>query len=281
MTERMRLIQCLAAFCLLALLQGCVPIYCAVKYSRTPDTKPIELFDWTTSKGYDSQPDLDHLVIKHTDNPPGWVLFENYDHWLYVATEQIQLDEAGAFLAILPDRDMRSETDFIRFTNDANVYTKANLSVVIEEDTYPQALEVEAWLRQTFGRLIAPFMGKSGEAFITDDFSRFACCPPRVAITTTHADGTATTRRYTLPNAEDDYWEQYGTLISEDGQFLYIYFQHSGAIILLWDDNLHSPVRAVPRGEDARGVTEHTRRVSIPTHPLGLINPRCSSQCLR
>jgi len=132
---------------------------------------------------------------------------------------------------------MRKVDGFLSFTDDHTVYEGAKVIVHIEEDTYPQYLEVEAWLRQTLGRLRAPFMGKSGRAFIYDTGSRFACGPPRVAITTTNQDGSKTVQRYTLPKTERRYWEQYGTLISEDGRLLYIYFQDSGAIIRLHENN--------------------------------------------
>jgi len=144
------------------------------------------------------------------------------------------LDNSGKYVDILPSRDMRKTEGIIRFVSNQDVFTQSNVSVVVEDEMYPQYLEVEAWLRQTLGRLIAPFMGKQGRSFIYDSHSRFACGPPRVAITWIRDDGTKSVTRYRLPHTEHVYY-RYGTLMSEDGEFLYIYYHNSGAVIRLND----------------------------------------------
>jgi len=218
--------------CALVFMNGCVPIYCTLKYGRTPTSQPLELFQWDTTSNRSHQPPLDQIALIQADQPGLWIIYNNNSGYR-ISTKQILLDDSGGYIETLPARDMRKTEPFVRFTADPEVYEKSNFSVVIEDDSYPQYLEVEAWLRQTFGRLIAPAMGKSGRAFIYDSFSRFACGAPRVAITTKHNDGSTSIRRFSLPRTEETHFVGYGTLISENGEFLYIYYHHSGSVLRL------------------------------------------------
>lgn len=224
-----------AAFC----LQGCVPIYCAVNHSNLPEAEELQMFAWETELGYISQPRRNDLAIMESSQANRWIVFSKSYHDTY-RTKQFVIDESGKHTATLPYRDMRRNSPqrkfrkyetYIAFTDDPQAYADANVSVSIIDYEYPKILEFESWTRFTLGRLYAPFIGKSGKAFIhnTDDY--FRCCPPQVAVTHTQPNGVSTTRIFSFPDYDIDAYNPCGTLVSEDGRFLYIYFHDQATLI--------------------------------------------------
>jgi hypothetical protein len=220
-------------------LQGCVPMYCAINHGNIHDTEELKMFEWETELRGVDRPHSNDLAIMESSQQNRWIVFNRSYHDTY-RTKQHVVDESGNHIETLPYRDMRRNSPhrkfrtyetYTLFTSEPRAYTRANVSVSIEKFEYPGFLEVESLLRFTFGRIVAPFMGKSGRAFINNTHDYFRCCPPQLVVTTTQPDSSTTTRRFTFPDYDIDKYNPNGTMISIDGRFLYIYFNDQAALI--------------------------------------------------
>lgn len=221
------------------LLPGCVPVYCAFKNANPPESEELEMFAWETELDGATQPHSNDLAIMESSQTDRWIVF-NKSYHDNDKTMQIVVDQNGNYIETLPYRDMRRNSPhrkfrkyetYTLFTDEPEAYANANISVEIERNSYPPLLEVEAWLRQTLGRIVAPFMGKAGARLIHMPYESTECCPPYLAITTTQPDGNTSTRRFTFPEYNIDGHNPLGTLVSNDGRFLYIYFKDQATLI--------------------------------------------------
>ncbi len=219
--------------------QGCVPIYCAVNHSNLPEAEELQMFAWETELGGTFGPPTHRLAVMETSQENRYIAF-NDAHDDRRAPVQYVIDESGGIIETLPYRDMRRNSPeskfrkyetYTHFTNESEVYARSNVKVTIERYNYSPWLEVEAWTRQTLGRLVAPFMGKAGVRLIRMPYEPTECCPPTIVVTKTPPGGPTTTRRFTIPDYDIDRYNRIETLVSTDGRFLFIHNNYLASFI--------------------------------------------------